>query len=131
MPGPTSLKNIKYKTEPVEAPDASEFILNGSLYTPGGNTIVSISAEGLKWIARHSDFNVDLQCRNGIIPSYRAICGKCKEYMELDRETVHFLSLGRTDLYSGVYEFLVKHRHGVENKVDIKELVGRKFRDVS
>jgi hypothetical protein len=111
----------------VPSNDSTEFILNGSLYTSGGKAVVAISSDSLKWIARLSDFNVDLQCRNGIIPSYRAICGKCKEHMELNRETVHDISVGRTDTFPEFVKFLVAHRHTVE----VEPVGGRKFRNVS
>ena len=92
------------------------------------SVIESISAEALKWIARLSDFNVDLQCKRGLSPSYRAICGKCQEYMELDQLSVHHISVGQTEPYKGLEKFLVNHRHEVE----VKESVGgRKFRNAS
>ena len=90
--------------------------------------ISSISADGLKLIARLSNFNVDLQCRPGIVPSYRAICGKCNEHMELTRESICAISLGEPVLLQPLEWFLEKHRHEV-NLEAVKEYVGRKFRN--
>jgi hypothetical protein len=92
--------------------------------------ISSISADGLKRMARLSNFNVDLQCRQGIVPSYRAICGKCNEYMGLTRESVYDISVGVVNsyLHKELEVFLEKHRHEV-NLEAAKEYVGRKFRN--
>ena len=112
----------------VPSNDSTEFILNGSLYTSGGKAVVSISSDGLKLIARLSNFNVDLQCRQGIVPSYRAICVKCKEHIELTREHVYNISTGSTARTLELDTFLQSHRHEV-NLEAAKEYVGRKFRN--
>jgi hypothetical protein len=91
--------------------------------------ISSISADGLKLIARLSNFNVDLQCRPGLYPSYRAICVKCNECLELTREHVYNISTGSTARTLELDTFLQSHRHEVEVEVSIKEYVGRKFRN--
>lgn len=86
--------------------------------------VTAISSSSIKWVARKSNFNVDLQCKVGKKgPEYRAVCEKCNGSLELTHEAVLATDKG---IFSGALQgFLAEHRHdGLERE----SFGGRKFR---
>jgi hypothetical protein len=50
---------------------------------------ISITQEALRYIAKLSNFNIDVQARTTMLPGfieYRAICTQCHEVKEVDRD---------------------------------------------
>ena len=90
--------------------------------TTVSTTITAVSAATLKWIAKNSDFNVDLQVIFN--PTrYRFLCSKCQVEMALAYETV--LAMERGQYLGENLEFLNIHKHEAVSK-QLPE--GRKFR---
>jgi hypothetical protein len=122
MPGFKSINNAK---------DTSDFILNGTVSTSTtSNLIVSVSSEAIKWVSKLSNFNVDLQCKSGMVPKYRLVCSNCGLDYQVSATEVHNISVGNTDSpwVSVIETFLRLHSHTAD---PAKEYRGRKFRDVS
>lgn len=128
MPSP-SLKNpVKFKgLKSWDSWDSDYNVpvtLMGKINTKSGvQTVTAVSAATLKWIAKESDFNVDLQVM--LYPTrYRFYCTKCNDEFEITKEEV--LSIDNQGVYDGrSLEFLNVHKHGLM----VKELPeGRKFR---
>lgn len=120
-------KNHLHGKEPLpqlSQPTVNEFNLLGDIKSQIGGTITAISSSSIKWVARKSNFNVDLQCRKGKRgPEYRATCEQCNGYMLLVHESVLALDRG---IFSGEFQqFLAFHKH---EAVQVELPKGRKFR---
>jgi hypothetical protein len=108
--------------------DGDPFNLLGDIKTHIGGTITSISSSSIKWVARKSNFNVDLQCRKSRRgPEYRATCEVCNEHTSLTHEAVLALDRG---IFSGDFQqFLMIHKHEAADRAELPK--GRKFRHAS
>jgi hypothetical protein len=84
-------------------------------------TIVAISSDGLKFIAKASDFNVDVQCMNN---TYRALCNRCQATTPLSRQEV--LMLDKASASLELADFLKEHKH---DNINRPQPEGRKFRN--
>lgn len=93
--------------------------LLGDIQINIGNRITAVSPAILKWVARLSDFNVDIQANR---TKYRLLCSKCSGEKALTRDEV--LTMDRDGEYPEIIEFLMQHRH--DKTTTVAE--GRKFR---
>ena len=93
----------------------------------GGRTSssVSVSQELLKWIARLSNFNVNLQARvaGTRCTDYRAICDRCGKFKPMLYE--YMISKDAMKPESELSKFCREHSHDGSDRIEPK---GRKFR---
>src|SRR6185437_11184894 len=110
--------------EDIEA-DGDPFNLLGDIkvHVAKARQIVAISSTGIKFVARKSNFNVDVQNKNGL---YRGYCNICGKDMSLTREEI--LDLDKEKASLDFDEFLKIHLHDGSDRELPK---GRKFRHAS
>lgn len=91
-----------------------------------GGRRVSVSQELLKWIAKVSNFNVDIQAfvHMDAENEYRALCSQCREVLSMSYDTLVASSTQTPDSHLAV--FCKAHRH--DGSVTCVPS-GRKFRD--
>lgn len=91
---------------------------------------ISISQDTLKFVAKESNFNVDLQAKvhkNNAVSEYGAVCTKCNERF-IFHDAIQFFSSDRSlTTWVNIKEFCNKHRH--DGRIE-KEPVGRKFKQL-
>jgi hypothetical protein len=121
---------LKFKTTlgssvPVNA--TTDFSMMGDITFHGSlSRRVSVSQELLKWVAKLSNFNVDLQAfvQFGTNLDYRAICNQCKQFVKLPYECL--INNESYDNNSQLGMFCKAHRHDGSELTPVPE--GRKFR---
>jgi hypothetical protein len=91
--------------------------------TYGAVVGLQITQGQLKWIAKSSDFNIDIQSKqSGFNIDYRAVCSKCGAVYNTSYQALNNSSTYQTG--SEFHSFCREHRHGVSS-VPVE---GRKFR---
>jgi hypothetical protein len=81
--------------------------------------ITAVGPYLLKWLAKLSDFNVDLQCTR---TRYRLLCTKCQAEKQLTKFEVY--TMNREGQYPEIVDFLTEHRHDIKHQ----QVEGRRFR---
>jgi len=86
---------------------------------------ISVSQELLKWVAKTSNFNVDLQAKvaGNICTNYRVVCGRCNQFMITNYE--YMISPQAQKPGAELEKFCKAHRHDARV---VEEVTGRKFR---
>jgi len=113
---------------PMTVTSTTDFNMMGDLQIklPGQRTSqVSVSQELLKWVARTSNFNVDLQAQvaGNICTNYRVICGRCNQFMMTNY--AYMISPQAQKPGAELEKFCRAHRH---DATIVEEVTGRKFR---
>lgn len=125
---------IKETVKALEAkmnPPAEIDIMGDLQVMPGGKSFnnISISQDSLKWVARQSNFNVDLQAKvhtNNAVSAYSAVCTVCNERYVTMNSTEFLGSSKDNDTWQSIKEFCNKHCH--DGSSSIEEPTGRKFK---
>lgn len=108
----------------VSGEDDYDSFYDGLIVYPPKVRQVSVSQAKLKWIAKMSNFNVDIQARSTKTKGYlyRAVCSKCFDTTKLDADCLTDESTSPPLLTA----FCTAHRH---DRTVLEEVEGRRFRN--